>query len=133
MPFRTPEEYLDSLRDGRRVFLDGDLVSDVTSDGRTRDGAQSAADECRRYHDPEIRDIFVTTDPETGDEADRFMVMPRSTEDLKARAQAIDYAQETGLGQLERLGRTGRRSSSTPRRSSSRSPAASMRRIGRRV
>jgi len=100
MAFRTPEQYLESLRDGRQVFLDGDLVEDVTTDPRTRDGAQSAANEFNRYHDPAIKDIFVTIDPDTGEEADRFMVMPRSTEDLKARAHAIDYAQETGLGRL---------------------------------
>lgn len=100
MPFKTPDEYLASIQDGRQVYLDGDLLEDVTADPRTRDGAQRAADEFRRYHDPAIKDIFVTTDPETGVEVDRFMSMPRSTEDLKARARAIDYAQETGLGQL---------------------------------
>ncbi len=100
MAFRTPEQDLESIRDGRKVYLDGDLVEDVTTDSRTRDAAQSAADEFTRYHDPKIRDIFVMTDPDTGQEIDRFMAMPRSTEDLKARARAIDYAQETGLGKL---------------------------------
>ncbi len=100
MAFRTPDEYLESIRDGRVVYLDGDVVEDVTTDPRTRDSAQAAADEFNRYHDPKVKDIFVMTDPETGEETDRFMMMPRSTEDLKARARAIDFAQETGMGRL---------------------------------
>jgi len=98
--FRTPDEYLESIRDGRVVYLDGDVVEDVTTDPRTRDDAQSAADEFNRYHDPKVKDIFVMTDPETGEETDRFLMMPRSSEDLKARARAIDFAQETGMGRL---------------------------------
>ncbi len=100
MAFRTPDEYLESIRDGRVVYLDGDVVEDVTTDPRTRDSAQSAADEFNRYHDPKVKDIFVMKDPETGEETDRFLMMPKSTEDLKARARAIDFAQETGMGRL---------------------------------
>jgi len=100
MAFRTPDEYLESLRDGRQLYLDGDRIDDVTTDPRTREAVRSAADEFNRFHDEKIRDIFVQVDPDTGAEIDRFMVMPRSAEDLKARARAIDYAQETGLGEL---------------------------------
>ena len=45
MAFRTPDQYLESLRDGRQLFLDGDRIDDITTDPRTREAVRSAADE----------------------------------------------------------------------------------------
>ena len=36
MPLKTPAEYVESLRDGRVVFWDGDKIEDVTKDARFR-------------------------------------------------------------------------------------------------
>ncbi len=100
MPFRTPEQYIESVRDGRQVYLDGDKIDDMTTDPRTRDGVRRNADDYNRFHDAKTRDIFITKDPDSGEEVDLFLTMPRSSEDLKRRARAIDYAQETGISEL---------------------------------
>ena len=39
----TGKEYLDSIRDGRRVYIGGELVEDVTTHPAFRNAAQSFA------------------------------------------------------------------------------------------
>lgn len=91
MGFRTPQEFLDSLRDGRQVWVNGTKIDDLVTHPLTRRTAEQLSQNYLRYHDPATRDIFVTEDPETGEPVDRFMVMPRNTDDLLARARAIDF------------------------------------------
>ena len=40
MPLKTPAEYVESLRDGRVVFWDGDKIEDVT-EGRRASACRS--------------------------------------------------------------------------------------------
>lgn len=95
MAFRTPEQYLESLRDGRRVYSSGELIEDLTTHPRTRDRAAKQADAFTAFHD-ERKEVFVQEDPESGEEVDRFMVAPRNAEDLLARARAIDFGMRYG-------------------------------------
>lgn len=95
MAFRTPEQYLESLRDGRRVYSGGELIEDLTTHPRTRDRAAKQADAFTAFHD-ERKEVFVQEDPESGEEVDRFMVAPRNAEDLLARARAIDFGMRYG-------------------------------------
>ena len=41
MPIRTAEQYLDSLRDDREVYIGGDRVKDVTKDARFAGAAET--------------------------------------------------------------------------------------------
>ena len=60
-PLRTGAEYLKSLRDGRRVYLDGEQVKDVTEHPALREAARSVA----RLYDiaaaPENRELMTFT------------------------------------------------------------------------
>lgn len=40
---RTGQQYLDSLRDGRQVFLDGELVSDAVDHPAYRNAVRTTA------------------------------------------------------------------------------------------
>ncbi len=42
MGIRNGRQYLDSVRDERRVYIDGELVKDVTADPRPRRGRAHA-------------------------------------------------------------------------------------------
>jgi 4-hydroxybutyryl-CoA dehydratase/vinylacetyl-CoA-Delta-isomerase len=95
MAFRTPEQYLESIRDGRQVYSGGELIDDLTTHPRTRDRAANYADAFNAFVD-DRREYFVQDDPETGEPTDRFMVPPRNSEDLLARARAIDYGMRYG-------------------------------------
>ena len=43
MPIRTGKEFLDSLRDDRQIFMDGERIGDVTTDPRCAGAAQTLA------------------------------------------------------------------------------------------
>jgi aromatic ring hydroxylase len=51
----TGKEYLGSIRDGRRVYIGGELVEDVTTHPAFRNAAQSFAMIHDRKRDPENR------------------------------------------------------------------------------
>ena len=95
MAFRTSEQALESLRDGRQVYSGGELIDDVTTHPRTRDRAMGHAQAFEAFHDGR-KEIFVVEDPETGEEVDRFMVPPTNSDDLLARAKAIDFGMRYG-------------------------------------
>jgi 4-hydroxybutyryl-CoA dehydratase/vinylacetyl-CoA-Delta-isomerase len=48
----TGQEYLESLRDGRQMYIHGELVDDVATDPRLRDAAAAAARSYDRYYRP---------------------------------------------------------------------------------
>src|SRR5215831_17279200 len=52
----TGKEYLDSIRDGRRVYIGGEVVEDVTAHPAFRNAARSFAMIYDRKRDPENRD-----------------------------------------------------------------------------
>ncbi|HII3732159.1 TPA: 4-hydroxyphenylacetate 3-hydroxylase N-terminal domain-containing protein [Pasteurella multocida] len=54
-PF-TGEEYLASLRDGRKVYIYGELVDDVTTHPAFRNAAASVAKLYDALHDPATKD-----------------------------------------------------------------------------
>jgi aromatic ring hydroxylase len=51
---RKGKELLESLRDDRRLFIDGERVTDVTSDPRFAGAAQSLAELYDMQHDPAL-------------------------------------------------------------------------------
>ena len=54
MAIRTREQLLQSLRDDRQLFIDGDRVKDVTTDPRFAAAAQSLAELYDMQHDPAL-------------------------------------------------------------------------------
>ncbi len=79
----TGQEYLDSLHDGRRVYIGKELVEDVTTHPAFRNAAQSFAMIYDRKRAPENRDIMVFE--EDGEEFSSYYLLPRSREDLLRR------------------------------------------------
>ena len=96
--FKTPEDYLESIRDGRVIYADGEKITDVTEHPITRQGALSFSREYQRFHDPALKDIFTAPDPETGDPADLFLIPPRTSDDLLKRAKALETGGQLGYG-----------------------------------
>ena len=82
---RTGSEYLRSLRDGRRVFVDGDLVKDVTEHPAFRQAARSLAHLFDIAADPAMRERMTFPSPKTGAPVLRAYQIPRTHADLKAR------------------------------------------------
>ena len=74
-PVKDGKKHLESLRDGRRVFIDGKLVDDVTTHPAFRNSVQSS---CSLYDFqalPENREL-MTFETETGHQVSRAWQKP---------------------------------------------------------
>jgi 4-hydroxyphenylacetate 3-monooxygenase len=88
-PF-TGAEYLESLRDGREVWIYGERVADVTSHPAFRNAARSIARLYDALHRPDTRDLLTcATDTGSGGYTHRFFRVAHSREDLLAQREAI--------------------------------------------
>jgi len=77
------EEYLESIRDGRVVYLGKEKVTDVTSHPAFKNSAETMAMIYDRKKAPENRDLMVAE--EDGEEFSTYYLRPRSKEDLERR------------------------------------------------
>ena len=88
-PF-TGAEYMQSLRDGREVYIDGERVTDVTTHPALRNSVRSIARLYDALHDPKRHDVLTCpTDTGSGGYTHRFFRVPRSREDLRGAQAAI--------------------------------------------
>ncbi|GAA1997267.1 4-hydroxyphenylacetate 3-hydroxylase family protein [Catenulispora subtropica] len=86
----TGEEYVDSLRDGREVYVYGERVKDVTSHPAFHNPVRMTARLYDALHDPAHRDVLTCPVDGGGDGyTHRFFTTPRSAEDLVADQAAI--------------------------------------------
>lgn len=76
----TGRQYLESLRDGRRTYVEGELVEDVTEHPLLRKAAAWVARGYDRYHDADPDGLNPLTAP------------PRSVEELRARIPMMTEA-----------------------------------------
>ena len=88
-PF-TGDEYLESLRDGREIWIYGERVKDVTTHPAFRNTVRMIARLYHALHDPDRRGSLTTeTDTGNGNVTHPFYKAPRSAEDLIASRDAI--------------------------------------------
>lgn len=85
----TGDEYLESLRDGRQVYLDGDRVKDVTRHPAFRNSALSVARLYDALHDPATSDVLTGVDSGTGIRTHKFFKPSRSAAELVEAREAI--------------------------------------------
>ena len=86
----TSEEYLESLRDGREVYIYGERVKDVTTHPAFRNTARMTARLYSALHDEKHKHkILQPTDTGSGGMTHAFFKAPRNGEDLLAGRNAI--------------------------------------------
>ncbi len=92
-PF-TGAEYLESLRDGREIWINGGRVDDVTAHPAFRNAARTIAKLYDALHDPRTKASLTSpTDTGSGGFTHRFFRVARSREDLIGQREAIaDWA-----------------------------------------
>src|SRR5205809_5950079 len=84
------KEYLESLRDGREVYVYGDRVDDVTAHPAFRNTARMAARLFDALHDPKRKGkLLVPTDAGNGGMTHAFFKAPKTPQDLLAGRTAI--------------------------------------------
>jgi len=99
---RSGAQYLQSLRDGRQVFLDGERVADVSQHPAFREAARSVAYLYDIAAAPENRDLMTFPSPKTGAPALRAYQIPNTHADLKARRLFHEKWAEATFGLMGR-------------------------------
>src|ERR671924_2066494 len=81
-PF-TGEEYLESLKDGREIWIYGERVKDVTTHPAFRNTVRMIARLYDALHDPARRDVLTTaTDTGSGGYTPKFYRAPRNADEM---------------------------------------------------
>src|SRR5262249_61841947 len=82
---KTGAEYLESLRDGRRVYIGSEEVTDVTTHPAFRNAAQSFARLYDRKRDAD--NLTAMSYEEDGERYSTWFLRPRSRDDLRKPAE----------------------------------------------
>lgn len=99
---RTGKGYVESLRDGRTVFINGERVADVTQHPAFRNAVHSVANLYDLAASPEHREVMTFRSPKTGEPVNKAFLIPRTPEDLTARRQAMKLWAEATYGLMGR-------------------------------
>ena len=87
---RTGKEYLESLRDGRTVYVGGELIEDVTTHPKTSGYAHAIADYYDLHLDPAHQDEVTFID-ENGNRQSMHWFLPRNKEDAVRRRKYNEF------------------------------------------
>lgn len=84
----TGAQYLQSLRDDREIWLNGERVKDVTTHPAFRNGARSVARLYDALHDPAQQAVLTGHSP-SGALTHKSFLLARTPQDLLARSEAM--------------------------------------------
>ena len=92
---KTGQDHMDSLRDGRSIYLEGQLVGDVVDHPAYRNAVRSTAALYDFQSAPENQKLMTFESP-TGVRVNRSWQLPESYAELIQRRQAIEaWAEQT--------------------------------------
>jgi 4-hydroxyphenylacetate 3-monooxygenase len=97
---KTGAQHLESLRDGRKIYVGGELVTDVTTHHMFRNGAQSIAALYDMKCAPENRDLLSYE--EDGERISGYFLRARSKADLEFRNDVHRAIAECTFGMFGR-------------------------------
>ncbi|MBC6450930.1 4-hydroxyphenylacetate 3-hydroxylase N-terminal domain-containing protein [Actinokineospora xionganensis] len=99
----TGDEYIESLRDDREIYIYGERVKDVTAHPAFHNPIRMTARLYDALHDPAKRDV-LTCPTDTGSDGytHKFFTTPKSAEDLVAHQGAIDAWSRMSYGWMGR-------------------------------
>ena len=98
----TGARYIESLKDGREVWLDGEKVPDVTVHPALSGIIHELARIYDLQHSGEYRDQMTFVSPDTGNRCSLSWLLPRTMEDLKKKRRNSEIWNEQSWGQLGR-------------------------------
>src|SRR5579863_1964924 len=102
MGARRGAAYIEGLRDGREVWIDGERVKDVTTDPRLGRGVRSVAALYDLQLDPCHIDEMTYVSPTSGERVGLSHIQPRGIDDLVKRRGMVKTWAEWSAGMLGR-------------------------------
>ncbi len=93
---------MDSLRDGRQVFLDGELITDVVDHPAYRNAIRTTAGLYDFQSAPENLDLMTFESPTSGERVNRSWQLPECYDELVTRRKALEAWAECTFGYMGR-------------------------------
>ena len=103
MGVRTGAQYLAGLRDNRQIFVNGDLVSDVTDYPAFRRGAAEMARVYDLQHEPAYQSLLTYPSPSDGTPVSTSFLMAKTMDELDRRIQGESLRADLTYGLMGRL------------------------------
>ncbi len=103
MPLKTGTQYRESLRDGRKLYIDGKRVEDVTAYVPLQGVIDTLAALYDDQHDPAYRDILTYTSPSSGESVSKTYLEARTLDELHALAGCFHLRALRTFGLMGRL------------------------------
>ncbi|APU16123.1 4-hydroxyphenylacetate 3-hydroxylase family protein [Actinoalloteichus fjordicus] len=101
---RTGDEYRDSIRQGREIWMDGERVDDVTVHPAFKPIVDLRARIYDMAHEEATQDVMSYVDPETGDRNCIANKLPFTRQDWQDKRQAVDRVLDEARGVITRVG-----------------------------
>jgi 4-hydroxyphenylacetate 3-monooxygenase len=101
---RTGEEYRESIRDGREVWINGERVPDVTVHPMFKPLVDVRARIYDMAHEDATRDVMSYVDPESGERNAVALKPPLTKEDWEAKRRAVNCVLDDVGGVVIRVG-----------------------------
>ncbi|MEZ4529400.1 MAG: 4-hydroxyphenylacetate 3-hydroxylase family protein [Thermomicrobiales bacterium] len=101
---RTGEEYRESLRDGREVYMNGEKIADVTEHPVFKPIVDIRARIYDLAHEAQTQDVMSYVDPRTGERNAVGPKLPRTRDDWRAKRLAVDTVLDDVKGIVTRVG-----------------------------
>ena len=98
---KSGEQHIASLRDGREIYLDGELVDDVTTHSAYR-GAVASIGRMFDFQSALENRELMTFETETGTRANRIWQLPTSYDELVTRRRGLEAWTELHAGFMGR-------------------------------
>src|SRR5688500_15813372 len=102
MGARSGADYLERLRDGREIWIDGERVADVTRDPRLARGIRSIADLYDFQLESSRVERMTYVSPTSGERVGLSFVEPKRIDDLVRRREMVKTWADRSGGMLGR-------------------------------
>ncbi len=103
MGIRTGQEYRESLRDGRTVYVNGERLKDVTAYPPFQGAIDTIAGLYDLQHNPAHQSLLTYPSPTTGESLSLSFLLAETTEDVERRWRAEEFRAEATFGLMGRL------------------------------
>jgi len=103
MGIRTGQEYRESLRDGRTVYVNGERIKDVTTSPPFHGIIDTLAGLYDLQHNPAQQALLTYPSPITGEPVSLSFLLAKTVEDVERRWRAEEFRAEATFGLMGRL------------------------------
>ena len=102
MGIRTGQQYIEGLKDGRSLYIAGELVRDVTAYPPLQGIIRSLAEHYDAFHDPELQSKYTFKSPKDGQPVSNSFLIATTPELMAQRVEGETLRKESTFGLMGR-------------------------------